>query len=175
MNSVTHNSEPTQLAYAIGQCSLGAVLVAQSERGICAILLGDDPGSLSRELAARFPRKQLLRTDGAFQQLVAQIVELAEAPGRPIDLFLDVRGSAFQQRVWQALREIPAGSTATYSEIAARIGAPRSARAVARACAANPLAVAIPCHRVVRNDGRLSGYRWGVQRKRTLLLRESAA
>jgi AraC family transcriptional regulator of adaptative response/methylated-DNA-[protein]-cysteine methyltransferase len=117
----------------------------------------------------------LQRTDGAFQQLVAQVVELAETPGRPIDLLLDLRGTTFQQRVWQALREIPAGSTASYSEIAARVGAPRSARAVARACAANPLAVAIPCHRVVRDDGRLSGYHWGIERKRTLLQRESAA
>jgi AraC family transcriptional regulator of adaptative response/methylated-DNA-[protein]-cysteine methyltransferase len=168
-------SESTQLDYAIGPCSLGSILVARSERGVRAILLGDEPDSLIEELAQRFPLDRLVRCDGAFEQLVAQVIELTEAPGRPLDLLLDVRGTAFQQRVWQALRDIPAGSTATYSDIATRIGAPRAVRAVARACAANPLAVAIPCHRVVRTDGGLSGYRWGVERKRALLEREALA
>jgi AraC family transcriptional regulator, regulatory protein of adaptative response / methylated-DNA-[protein]-cysteine methyltransferase len=168
-------SESTQLDYAIGRCSLGSILVARSERGVRAILLGDEPDSLIEELAQRFPLDRLVRCDGAFEKLVAQVIELTEAPGRPLDLLLDVRGTAFQQRVWQALRDIPAGSTATYSDIATRIGAPRAVRAVARACAANPLAVAIPCHRIVRTDGGLSGYRWGVERKRALLEREALA
>jgi AraC family transcriptional regulator, regulatory protein of adaptative response / methylated-DNA-[protein]-cysteine methyltransferase len=171
----TPNSESTQLNYAVGRCSLGSILVARSERGVRAILLGDEPDSLIEELAQRFPLDRLVRCDGAFEKLVAQVIELTEVPGRPLDLLLDVRGTAFQQRVWQALREIPAGSTATYTDIAARIGAPRAVRAVARACAANPLAVAIPCHRVVRSDGGLSGYRWGVERKRALLKREAFA
>jgi AraC family transcriptional regulator, regulatory protein of adaptative response / methylated-DNA-[protein]-cysteine methyltransferase len=175
MDIATRNSEATELAYAIGRCSLGSLLVARTDRGICAILLGDEPDSLIRELSERFPLARLVRSDAAFEQLVAQVVELTEAPARPLDLLLDVRGTTFQQRLWQALRDIPAGSTASYSEIASRIGAPRSVRAVARACAANPLAVAIPCHRVVRNDGGLSGYRWGTERKRTLLEREALA
>jgi AraC family transcriptional regulator of adaptative response/methylated-DNA-[protein]-cysteine methyltransferase len=174
MKRVTHNSESPPLAYAIGRCSLGSVLVARSEQGLCAILLGDNAESLSEELAERFPGERLVRTDGAFQELVGQVVQLTETPGRPLDLFLDLRGSSFQRRVWQALRDIPAGTTASYGEIATRIGAPRSARAVAQACAANPLAVAIPCHRVVRSDGRISGYRWGTERKRALLEREAS-
>jgi AraC family transcriptional regulator, regulatory protein of adaptative response / methylated-DNA-[protein]-cysteine methyltransferase len=174
MNSMTRNREGL-LEYAIGRCSLGSVLVARGERGICAILLGDEPDGLTTELAQRFPGHRLVRSDGAFEQLVGQIIELTESPGRPVELLLDVRGTVFQQRVWQALREIPTGSTASYGEIATRIGAPRSVRAVARACAANPLAVAIPCHRVVRTDGGLSGYRWGVGRKRALLEREALA
>ncbi|HEX6106478.1 MAG TPA: bifunctional DNA-binding transcriptional regulator/O6-methylguanine-DNA methyltransferase Ada [Gemmatimonadales bacterium] len=163
-----------EIRFAIGQCSLGAILVARSERGVCAILLGDDPDTLARDLQDRFPRATLIGGDAEFERLVAKVVGFVEAPGIGLDLPLDVRGTAFQQRVWQALRDIPAGSTATYSEIAARIGAPRSVRAVAGACAANQLAVAIPCHRVVRNDGGLSGYRWGVERKRALLQREAA-
>jgi AraC family transcriptional regulator of adaptative response/methylated-DNA-[protein]-cysteine methyltransferase len=142
---------------------------------VCAILLGDDPEALVRDLQDRFPRATLIGADPEFERLVAQVVGLVESPGLSLDLPLDVRGTAFQQRVWQALREIPAGATVTYGEIAARIGAPRSVRAVAGACAANPLAVAIPCHRVVRTDGTLSGYRWGVERKRALLQREARA
>lgn len=161
------------IRFAIGQCSLGAILVAQSERGVCAILLGDDPQALLQDLQDRFPRANLIGGDAQFEQLVAQVVGLIEAPSIGLALPLDVRGTAFQQRVWQALREIPAGSTASYAEIAARIGAPRAVRAVAQACAANQLAVAIPCHRVVRSDGDLSGYRWGVARKRELLEREA--
>jgi AraC family transcriptional regulator, regulatory protein of adaptative response / methylated-DNA-[protein]-cysteine methyltransferase len=149
--------------------------VAASERGVCAILLGDDPEVLARDLEDRFPEATLIGGDAAFERLVARVVELVEAPGAGLDLPLDPRGTAFQRRVWQTLREIPAGGTASYSEIADRIGAPSAVRAVASACAANPLAVAVPCHRVVRRDGRLSGYRWGVERKRTLLQREASA
>ncbi len=162
-----------ELRFAVGACSLGSILVAQSSRGICAILLGDDPRALTRELQDRFPRARLIGGDKAYEKLVARVVGFVEAPGRGLDLPLDVRGTAFQQRVWQALRNIPAGKTASYAEIAKRIGSPRSVRAVAGACAANALAVAIPCHRVVRSDGGLSGYRWGVERKRALLKREA--
>jgi AraC family transcriptional regulator, regulatory protein of adaptative response / methylated-DNA-[protein]-cysteine methyltransferase len=162
-----------EIRFAIGECSLGSILVARSDRGVCAIMLGDDPGVLARDLQERFPRAELIGGDAEFEELVAKVVGFVEAPGLGPDLPLDVRGTAFQQRVWQALREIPAGRTATYSEIAGRIGAPRAVRAVAGACAANALAVAIPCHRVVRTDGSLSGYRWGVERKRALLERES--
>jgi AraC family transcriptional regulator of adaptative response/methylated-DNA-[protein]-cysteine methyltransferase len=162
----------TTMRFAIGECSLGAILIAQSERGICAIMLGDDPNALVHHLQENFPRAELIGGDEDFEQLVARVVAFVEAPARGFDLPLDIRGTAFQQRVWQALREIPAGSTASYTEIANRIGAPASVRAVAQACAANSLAVAIPCHRVVRNDGALSGYRWGVERKRALLERE---
>ncbi|KAF0811713.1 Bifunctional transcriptional activator/DNA repair enzyme Ada [Andreprevotia sp. IGB-42] len=158
-----------EIRFAIGQCTLGAILVAQSQRGICAILLGDDPDTLARDLQDRFPQAMLIGDDPAFAQLVAQVVGFVEAPAKGLDLPLDVRGTAFQQRVWQALRDIPAGETASYAEIANRIGAPKAVRAVAGACAANALAVAIPCHRVVRSDGAISGYRWGVERKRALL------
>jgi AraC family transcriptional regulator, regulatory protein of adaptative response / methylated-DNA-[protein]-cysteine methyltransferase len=165
----------TEIRFAIGQCSLGAILVAQSERGICAILMGDDPDALAHDLQDRFPRARLIGGDAAFEQLVARVVGFVEAPGLGLALPLDVRGTAFQQRVWQALQQIPAGRTASYTEVAQRIGSPKSVRAVAQACGANALAVAIPCHRVVRNDGALSGYRWGVERKRALLKREAAA
>jgi AraC family transcriptional regulator of adaptative response/methylated-DNA-[protein]-cysteine methyltransferase len=163
----------TAIRFAVGECSLGSILVAASERGICSILIGDDPDALARELQDRFPNADLSGGDAEFERLVARVVGFVEAPRIGLDLPLDVRGTAFQQRVWQALREIPPGSTASYGEIATRIGAPKSARAVAQACASNTLAVAIPCHRVVRNDGALSGYRWGVERKRALLEREA--
>lgn len=165
----------SEIRFAIGECSLGAILVAQSARGVCAILLGDDPDALARDLQDRFPKARLIGGDRDYERLVAQVVGFVEAPAIGLDLPLDVRGTAFQQRVWQALREIPVGSTASYSEIARRIGSPGATRAVAQACAANLLAVAIPCHRVVRNDSGLSGYRWGVQRKRALLEREAQA
>lgn len=165
----------TAIRFAIGQCSLGAILVAASDVGVCAILLGDDPEALARDLQDRFPRARLVGGDAAFEQRVAQVVGLIEAPRLGHDLPLDVRGTAFQQRVWQALRQIPPGETASYRDIAERIGAPTSMRAVAQACGANALAVAIPCHRVVRQDGALSGYRWGVERKRALLEREAEA
>jgi AraC family transcriptional regulator, regulatory protein of adaptative response / methylated-DNA-[protein]-cysteine methyltransferase len=161
------------IRFAIGECSLGSILVAQSGRGICAILLGDDPEALAQDLQDRFPKANLIGGDQGFEKLVARVVGLVEAPALGLDLPLDVRGTAFQQRVWQALHKIRPGATASYRDIAARIGSPRAARAVAQACAANALAVAIPCHRVVRNDGDLSGYRWGVERKRTLLQREA--
>ena len=163
----------TEIRFAVGQCSLGSILVAKSERGICAIFLGGDPDALARDLQDRFPEANLIGGDTGFERLVSKVVGFVEAPALGLDLPLDIRGSAFQQRVWQALRKIPAGSTASYAEIAERIGAPESVRAVARACGANPLAVAIPCHRVVRKDGALSGYHWGVERKRTLLEREA--
>jgi AraC family transcriptional regulator of adaptative response/methylated-DNA-[protein]-cysteine methyltransferase len=162
-----------EIRFAIGQCSLGAILVAATARGVCAILLGDDPEQLAHDLEQRFPRAQLIGADPAFERLVAQVVGLVEQPGLGAKLPLDIRGTAFQQRVWKALCRIPAGKTASYAEIASRIGAPKSMRAVAQACGANPLAVAIPCHRVVRTDGALSGYRWGVERKRALLDREA--
>lgn len=164
-----------EIRFAVGQCSLGAILVARSDKGICAILLGDDPDELVRDLQDRFPRATLLGGDSAFEETMARAVGMVEAPGVGLDLPLDIRGTVFQQRVWKALQQIPAGTKATYAEIAEQIGAPKSARAVAQACAANPLAIAIPCHRVVRNDGSLSGYRWGVDRKRTLLERETRA
>ena len=162
------------IRYAVGPCSLGSVLVAQSDRGICAILLGDDADALARDLQRRFPRARLQRGEAAFATHVAQVVAFVEAPRLGLALPLDVRGTAFQQRVWQALQAIPAGQTASYAEIAQRIGAPTAVRAVAQACAANALAVAVPCHRVVKSDGGLSGYRWGVERKQALLARESA-
>jgi len=163
------------IRFAVGQCSLGAILVAQSERGICAILLGDDPHQLVCDLQDQFRRANLIGADAEFEQLIARVVGFIEAPAIGLDLPLDVRGTAFQERVWQALREIPVGSTASYADIALRIGSPKAVRAVAQACGANSLAVAIPCHRVVRSDGNLSGYRWGVERKRELLLRETPA
>jgi AraC family transcriptional regulator of adaptative response/methylated-DNA-[protein]-cysteine methyltransferase len=163
----------TDIRFAVGECSLGSILVAQSDRGICAILFGDDPDSLVRELQDQFPKGNLTAGDSAFERLVAKVVGFVETPSFGLDLPLDVRGTAFQQRVWEALRKIPAGSTASYAEIAKLIGSPNSVRAVAQACGANRLAVAIPCHRVVRNDGALSGYRWGVERKRALLEMEA--
>jgi AraC family transcriptional regulator of adaptative response/methylated-DNA-[protein]-cysteine methyltransferase len=164
-----------EIRFAIGQCSLGAILVAATAKGVCAIMFGEDPESLARELQDRFPKARLIGADAEFERLVAKVVGFVEAPGVGLELPLDIRGTAFQQRVWQALREIPAGSTASYAEVAARIGRPKAVRAVAQACASNHIAVAIPCHRVVRTDGALSGYRWGVERKRTLLDREAAA
>jgi AraC family transcriptional regulator, regulatory protein of adaptative response / methylated-DNA-[protein]-cysteine methyltransferase len=163
------------IRFSVGECSLGSILVAATDRGVCAISMGDDPDALVRDLEDRFPSAELRPGDDAFGELVAVVVGFVEAPAVGLDLPLDVRGTAFQQRVWQALREIPPGSTTSYAEIASRIGAPSALRAVAQACAANPLAVAIPCHRVVRRDGELSGYRWGVERKRALIEREAAS
>jgi AraC family transcriptional regulator of adaptative response/methylated-DNA-[protein]-cysteine methyltransferase len=162
----------TEIRFAIGECSLGAVLVAASGRGVCAISLGDDRDGLARDLRRRFPRARIVGGDRDFERLVAKVVRFVEAPRTGLGLPLDVRGTVFQQRVWQALRRIPPGKTASYTEIAKRIGAPTAVRAVAQACAANALAVAIPCHRVVRSDGSLSAYRWGVERKRALLEKE---
>jgi AraC family transcriptional regulator, regulatory protein of adaptative response / methylated-DNA-[protein]-cysteine methyltransferase len=165
----------TQISFAIGESSLGLILVARNERGVCAILMGDDSGELIGDLHNRFPGTGAIGDDEGCEQLIAKVVAFAEAPALGLDLPLDVRGTAFQRRVWEALRQIPLGSTASYTDIADRIGSPRSARAVAQACAANPLAMAIPCHRVVRSGGALSGYRWGVERKHTLLEREACA
>ena len=163
----------TRIRFALGECSLGSILVAATDRGVCAILMGDAPDALTRDLQDRFPRATLIGGDAEFEVLVAKVVAFVEMPGVGLDLPLDVRGTAFQQRVWQALRRIPAGETVSYTDIARRIGRPEAVRAVAQACASNALAVAIPCHRVVRSDGSLSGYRWGVERKRALLERES--
>jgi AraC family transcriptional regulator of adaptative response/methylated-DNA-[protein]-cysteine methyltransferase len=165
----------TSIHFAVAQCSLGAILVATTDKGVCAISFGDDPDALVRTLQDRFPKADLMGGDTEFEKLVARVVGFVEAPSQGLDLPLDIRGTAFQQRVWQALRAIPAGTTASYARIAAEIGAPAAVRAVAQACATNTLAVAIPCHRVVRSDGALSGYRWGVERKRALLDREAQA
>jgi AraC family transcriptional regulator of adaptative response/methylated-DNA-[protein]-cysteine methyltransferase len=161
------------IKFAVGECSLGSILVAQGKRGVCAILLGDDPDKLVRDLQNQFPKAELVGADRDFERLVAQVVGFVEAPRKGLKLPLDVQGTAFQVRVWEALRKIPVGTTVSYADIAKRIGRPHAIRAVAQACAANHLAVAIPCHRVVRRDGDLSGYRWGVERKRELLQRES--
>jgi AraC family transcriptional regulator of adaptative response/methylated-DNA-[protein]-cysteine methyltransferase len=163
-----------EIRFAVGATSLGAILVASSKKGVAAILLGDDPDKLLRNLQDRFPRAQLIGADREYEALVARVVGLVETPGIGLDLPLDVRGTAFQQRVWQALREIPVGETLSYAEVARRIGSPRAVRGVAGACAANNLAVAIPCHRMVRQDGLPSGYAWGVERKRALLDREAS-
>lgn len=154
--------------------TLGWTLIAVSEKGVCAILLGDDAEALREDFRARFPKAALADADVEYERLARAVVALVETPGAHVAFPLDPRGTHFQRRVWEALRAIPAGATASYAEIAARIGAPKATRAVAGACAANPVAVAIPCHRVVRSDGALSGYRWGVARKRALLARESA-
>jgi AraC family transcriptional regulator of adaptative response/methylated-DNA-[protein]-cysteine methyltransferase len=164
----------TTIRFAVGECSLGAVLVAATEVGVCTIALGDDPDRLVRALQDRFPKAALAGGDARFERWVAAVVVLVEQPALGLDLPLDIRGTAFQLRVWEALRAIPPGETASYAQVARRIGQPGASRAVAAACAANPVAVAIPCHRVVRTDGSLSGYRWGVQRKAALLERERA-
>jgi AraC family transcriptional regulator of adaptative response/methylated-DNA-[protein]-cysteine methyltransferase len=164
--------EQQQIRFAIGECSLGSILVAATAKGVCAILMGSDPQLLIRQLQDRFDKADLIGADTAFEELVAKVIGFVEQPRLGLDLPLDVQGTAFQQRVWKALRSIGVGKTASYAKIAARIGRPASIRAVAQACGANMLAVAIPCHRVIRTDGQLSGYRWGVQRKQALLERE---
>ena len=164
-----------EIKFAVGQTSsLGAILVASTKKGVAAILLGDDPEDLVRNLQDRFPNARLIGADRDYEALVAQVVGFVEAPRLGLNLPLDVRGTAFQERVWKVLQEVPVGATVSYAEVARRIGTPKSVRAVAAACAANKLAVAIPCHRVIRNDGSLSGYAWGVDRKRILLDREAS-
>lgn len=171
----TSQQTDTDIFFAIGECSLGSILVAQNKKSVCSILIGDNPQLLIRDLRDRFPKTNLIGDESGYEELMAKVVCLIEKPGVGLGLPLDIRGTAFQQRVWKALQQIPPGSTATYSEIAAKIGMPKAVRAVAQACGANALAVAIPCHRVIRNDGSLSGYRWGVDRKRVLLEREAHA
>jgi AraC family transcriptional regulator of adaptative response/methylated-DNA-[protein]-cysteine methyltransferase len=171
-SSSDHAGERIQ--FTIGECWLGSVLVATTDKGICAILFGDDPARLPSDLKDRFSQARLIRGDAALEQLKTQVIDFIEAPQQGLELPLDPHGTDFQQRVWTALREIPAGSTARYSDIATRIGAPKEAYAVGEACAANMIAVAIPCHRVVRKDGTLGGYRGGFKRKLALLRRERA-
>lgn len=161
------------LTFAFGHSSLGEVLVAASAKGIAAVLIGDDRAQLKIDLKGIFPHAEFVTTDRHFEETVANVVALVERPEQTIDLPLDIRGTAFQQRVWKALRAIPLGVTATYTDIANQIGDPKAVRAVARACATNPLALVVPCHRVVRADGNLAGYRWGVERKRALIERET--
>lgn len=162
----------SRISFAWRECSLGSILVAISECGVCAIALGDDPDALVRDLRIRFPQAELIGGDCRIAKWIAKVISFIEKPELGLDLPLDVRGTAFQRRVWQALRQIPVGGRASYAEIAERIGAPNAVRAVASACAANRLAVAIPCHRAVRSDGGLAGYRWGFERKAELLRRE---
>lgn len=164
-----------RILFAIGECSLGSVLVASSAKGVCAMLLGDTPESVLDDLQTRFPKAELIGNDPNYESLIANIIQFVDTPNIGFDLPLDIQGTAFQQRVWQALRDIPVGTTASYADIATQIGAPKSFRTVAQACSANNIAVAIPCHRVVRSDGGLSGYRWGIERKRSLLENEMSA
>ena len=163
----------TEIKFAVGECSLGSILIAATERGVCAIDFGDDPELLVRQLQDRFPKAELIGGDPEFEETAAAVIDFVEDPDTGLDLPLDIRGTAFQQKVWEALRSIPAGQTVSYADVARDIGKPRAVRAVAQACSANRIAVAIPCHRVVRTDGALSGYRWGVERKQALLERET--
>lgn len=169
------NGEGVDIRFAVAQCSLGALLVAATDTGICEIALDADPETLVQNLQDRFKAARLIGADAEFETWVAAVVGFVEDPSRGLDLPLDVRGTAFQRRVWEALREIPVGATATYTQVAERIGNPRAVRAVARACATNHIALAIPCHRVVRTDGSMAGYRWGIDRKRELIAREAQA
>ena len=164
-----------EIRFAVGECSLGNILVATTAKGVCAVLLGDDPDELIEDLSKRFSKARLMGADSEFEDIAAKVLAAVESPGQINILPLDVGGTAFQQRVWQALGKIPSGCTATYSEVADAIGSPKSVRAVASACGANAIAVLIPCHRVVRKGGGISGYRWGVERKRALLDREAEA
>jgi AraC family transcriptional regulator, regulatory protein of adaptative response / methylated-DNA-[protein]-cysteine methyltransferase len=168
-----NGGEDTGIRFAVGPCSLGLVLVATSTRGICAILFGDEPDALAASLRRTFPQARIAE-DPEFQPVLDAVIAHVDRPEVPLALPLDIRGTAFQAKVWAALRAIPPGTTVTYAELARRLGVPGASRAVGGACAANTLAIAIPCHRVVRGDGSLSGYRWGVERKRALLERESA-
>lgn len=173
MPSTDGQRAPAEVRYATGRCSLGSVLVATSARGVCALLLGDGEEGLVGDLERRLHGRSCRRADAELEELVAKAVALVEEPRSTVKLALDVRGTDFQRRVWRALQAVPAGATTTYAELARAIGAPKAVRAVGSACAANPVAVAIPCHRVLRGDGGLSGYRWGLVRKRALLEREA--
>jgi AraC family transcriptional regulator of adaptative response/methylated-DNA-[protein]-cysteine methyltransferase len=163
------------LYYSIGACSFGSILVARSEKGICAILIHDDDQPLLADLQKRFPKATLIEDQDDFKHWLAQIVHFVEEPKKGLELPLDIRGTLFQQRVWQRLQKIPLGTTASYTDIATQLGDPKAVRAVASACAANPIALLVPCHRVVRSDGAISGYRWGVENKRMLIAREAKA
>jgi AraC family transcriptional regulator of adaptative response/methylated-DNA-[protein]-cysteine methyltransferase len=167
------NRKDSTIHYATGLCVLGTVLAAQNERGICAILLADNAAELLQDLQQRFPAAELVDSNAALRPLLKQVADFIAAPDKKTDFSLDLQGTDFQKKVWQALRKIPVGNTVTYTNIAKSIGCPTAARAVASACAANPIAVLIPCHRVLRRNGSLSGYRWGIERKRELLLREA--
>jgi AraC family transcriptional regulator of adaptative response/methylated-DNA-[protein]-cysteine methyltransferase len=171
-NSFRNQGREAEIVYGIGRCSLGKILVARSGKGICALMLGDDAGMLENEIRTRFAKAKSIENDAEFSTLLADVIAFVDQPTKTFELPLDIRGTLFQQKVWAALRAIPVGETASYAEIAQRIGAPSATRAVAQACAANKIAVAIPCHRVVRSDGALSGYRWGTERKRALLDKE---
>ena len=162
------------IRFATGRCPLGAIVIAASEKGLCAVLLGDNPSALLTNLRNRFPHAHIAEGAEETQTMLSDVVRMMETPARALDLPLDARGTPFQHLVWEALREVPAGATVSYGAIAKRIGRPKEAKDVAEACAANPLAVVIPCHRVVKADGSISGYRWGVKRKRALLAREAA-
>lgn len=172
--SFRRGGDGAAIQFGVGECSLGSILVAATDRGLCSILLGDDPAALVRDLEDRFPKAELHAGDANFEAWMATVIGFVEAPDAALQLPLDIRGTAFQRKVWEALRQIPFGSTLSYRDVAERIGVPKSYRAVAQACGANPLAIAIPCHRVLRNDGALSGYRWGIERKQQLLAREGA-
>lgn len=165
----------TTIQFAIDTCSLGSILVASTDKGVCSIMMGDDPDLLFGQLQSRFPNALIAQGDDEFAHTVADVVRYVEEPSRGLNLPLDIRGTAFQQRVWKALCDVPIGTTASYSEIAARIGSPAAVRAVASACARNEIAVAIPCHRIIGKNGSLTGYRWGTERKQTLLEREHEA
>jgi len=164
-----------QILFSTGECVLGTVLVARSERGVCAILLGDDAQELERDLRQRFPHDEVCNAYVGLESLVAEVARFLDAPRTRLEAPLDLRGSELERRVWNALREIPSGTTETYSDVAQRLGGTATPKEVGEACAANPLAVAVPCHRVLRKDGSLGGYRWGLRRKRALLERERAA
>jgi len=166
---------PDTIAYATSECVLGQLLVAQSVKGVCAILIGADRYELEADLASRFPKATLVADEDAVHENMAQVIRFAEKPAEGLDIPLDMRGTPFQRRVWEKLRAIPVGKTATYTDIAHWIGSPAAARAVAAACAANPIALAIPCHRVVRGDGDAAGYRWGIERKLEIIRREAMA
>ena len=170
----TDNSTLEEIAFAIGETGLGTILIARSSVGVCSILMGTDGDELRNDLAERFPESKLIRDNARLADELHQVQRFIETPALGLDLALDVRGTPFQRRVWTVLQGVPAGSTITYAAVASRIGEPGAVRAVARACAANAIALGIPCHRVIRSDGTLSGYRWSVERKRALLAREGA-
>jgi len=160
--------------YSIGICSFGAILVARSEKGICSILIHNDDNPILADLQKRFPKATLIKDQIDFNHWLAQVIQFVETPKQNLELPLDIRGTVFQQRVWQLLQKIPLGRTASYTDIATQLGDPKAVRAVAKACAANPIALLVPCHRVIRSDGGISGYRWGVENKLALISREAA-